>query len=714
MARKKQTDQPDNSENDLIQKVDALMSVEGDTPTKPINEKSVEKLATNIKISDAAADDTPTVASAPALPPALRKKVDITVRNHDDAPESAAELPPTETAIDEAASDDEVETEAEQNETETATTDTDPLNDAAIDKAVDEIIAKEDGNEPVAEDAPSPTKKRLAASGSGGGIKQRLIKFFRSKRALALIPALLLLVLAIPNTRYPILGIFMKPTVQVMVLDSKSSSPVSDAVVTLAGAQTKTSADGVATLRASVGLQKLSITKDYYADSVTTYFVGLSGSRSTNVSVTATGRLVPVTVRNKVTGKPLANATITVLRTSAKTDARGVARIALPTKAALYNAKVTQNGFKSLDVQVTVTDDDIPANQFSVVPSGQVYFLSNAGGSIDVVKTDLDGSNRKVILEGTGKEDARSTSLLASRDWRYLVLKARRDTARPVLYLIDTTSDKVKQFDTSNADFTLVGWYDHHFIYKQDLQDKDPWQAASQTLKSYDADNQQINQLDQNQAEGDASSYAYQDFQNFYIVPSGIVYSTIWYGSYAYDLADKNATIRTVQANGQNKKDQQSISMNDVSWVQASLSEPDEVYFGFSPTQSAAKARYYAFANGTVKEDQLSQDDFTKSYPTYLFSPSGKQTFWSEYRDGKDTLFVGTASGENKQQIATASDYAPYGWYGNEYLLVTKGGSELFIMSIKGYTGANQPLKISNYYKPAQTFNGYGYGYGGL
>jgi hypothetical protein len=81
-------------------------------------------------------------------------------------------------------------------------------------------------------------------------------------------------------------------------------------------------------------------------------------------------------------------------------------------------------------------------------------------------------------------------------------------------------------------------------------------------------------------------------------------------------------------------------------------------------------------------------------------------------RDGKNALFIGDTNAGNKKQIASLSEYSPYGWYSDSYVLVSKTSSQLYIMSP---TNPNEPpLKITDYYKPAQTFQGYGYGYGGL
>jgi Tol biopolymer transport system component len=93
-----------------------------------------------------------------------------------------------------------------------------------------------------------------------------------------------------------------------------------------------------------------------------------------------------------------------------------------------------------------------------------------------------------------------------------------------------------------------------------------------------------------------------------------------------------------------------------------------------------------------------------------LLSPSGSNSFWAEARDGKSALFVGDQDGKNPKQVASLSEYTSYGWFTDDYLLVSKGSSELYIMSKAG----GKPQKITDYYKPSVNYQGYGGGYGGL
>ncbi len=608
--------------------------------------------------------------------------------------------------------------EPEASTVETATeADVDPANldDADTDKAVDDIVVNESDTVLAAEDAASDTTIPKVASK-----RHRLPKFLRNKWLWIGLGVVLVTIFAVPVTRYKLLGLFIKESVSITVSDSKTHRSISGAVVSLRGLSVKSDAGGKATLKVPVGSATLSITKQYYKGYTASYAVGLKSGQIRSVQLVATGRQVPITVLDRVSGKPIAGAQISVLDTTAKTDKKGQAIIVLPTTTATDAAIISLSGYNSQKVTVQVTDQVVAGNSFSLTPAGKIYFLSNLSGKIDVVKADLDGTNRETVLAGTGKEDPNTTSLLASRDWQYLVLKAQRDTAQPSLYLINTSTDKVTNFDTGNADFTLVGWYGHAFIYDVVRNTTSAWQNGHEAVKSYNADNNQLSLLDQNQAEGTATSYAYQGFYNFYILNGLISYNTQWYtynaGGTSYDLTNKTDTIRGIQPSGQGKKDYQAFAAPGIGYIQAALFEPQGIYYA-AYNYSTNQTTYYKFESQVVTTTtSLNQATFNQTYPTYLVSPSGSQTFWSQPRDGKNSLLIGDDNAASQKTIASLSDYAAYGWYSDSYLLVSKHSSELYILPVTTTTtGVAQPaLKITDYYKPAQTYAGYGYGYGGL
>jgi hypothetical protein len=431
------------------------------------------------------------------------------------------------------------------------------------------------------------------------------------------------------------------------------------------------------------------------------------------VGMTATGRQVPITVFNKITGKPVENVTIKAADTEAKTDKDGTVSVVLPADKTRLTATFEGKGYNSITYSIEVTDQKVPENTFKIVPSGKLYFLSKLSGNIDVVKTDLDGGNRETILTGTGKEDDANTILLASRDWKYLALQSRRDSVRPKLYLIDTSSDKLTTIDEGNVAFTITGWTGHYFVYWLARIDVEIWQPKEYALKSYAAETGKLILLDESSAEGaNQSNYASEFFGSVYALKSAIVYVKNWQANYYANslLVTKQATISTIQPDGSSKSVLKSSGVSaDSTYSYISFDalpyESNGIYYKYNLDDSI-----YKYEAGKINATtEITKDNFYKTYPTYLLSPDGSSTFWSESRDGKNVLFVGNDSGGDGKQIATLSELSPYGWYSNEYLLVSKGGSELFIMPVGGGT----PLKISDYHKPAQSFNGYGGGYGG-
>lgn len=559
----------------------------------------------------------------------------------------------------------------------------------------------------------------VSTHSSGNKLKRFLTAYWAKKKWTipVTILGLLVLLLVIPFTRYAILGLFIKGDVTITVVDSKTNAPVSSAAVNLQGSSFKTDANGKASGQAKLGSGTLEVSKQYYQATEQPATVTLSKSKNAfKVSLVATGRQVPVTVMNKVTGKPLAGVTLAAANTEAKTDKNGKAVVVLPTTAATQKVKITLNGYNTQEATITVTDVVIPANKFAMVPAGKLYFLSNQSGKIDVVKTNLDGTDRQTVLAGTGKEDPNNTSLLASRDWKYLALLSRRSGANPSVYLIDTASDKLTTMDEGNATFSLVGWSGGTFVFQVGRNDYQNWQPKAQALKSYNAVTGKLTTIDETTAEGyNQYDYGFTSFTGIYILKNELIYAKNWYSSYNTNhLVGKSVDLVSVRPDGSGKKIVRSFPIpSGLSYysVNLSLYEPYGVYVQV-PKENNTGNTYYEYEDSALAaKPDVTDEIFIKPYPTYLISPSDKATLWTDTRDGKNVLFVGDADGENPKQVASLSEYLQYGWYTDEYLLVSKDSSELYILPADGSTA---PQKITDYYKPPISYRGYGGGYGGF
>lgn len=563
------------------------------------------------------------------------------------------------------------------------------------------------------EDTPVETSPESDSTPHGGRLKYLARRYWRKKKLTMPLTILLLLavVLAVPFTRYKVLALFIQKQFSVTVLDSQTGNPVSGADVSLAGRTAQTDAEGKATLQeVPVGNSELAVTKSYYKDYAATVLVSLPDSQnSTEVRLEATGRQVPLSVTDRITGQALANVTVSVLDTTAKTDDKGLATIVLPPNEPTQKVTLKLDGYNDASGNIQVTTGKNDKNKFVLTPAGRIYFLSKQTGTIDVVSTNLDGTGRKVVLKGTGREEDAGTIMLASRDWKYLALKSRREGDTAKVYLIETANGKQTVMDEGDADFQLIGWHDHDFVYSV-ARNKKAWESKRLALKSYNAEAKTLTVMHENTASGSEFNFAGQTLEGFYIVSDGLVYTTGWAGNTAM-FAGKQTNIIHAKIGTTDRTILKSFPANGISNLSSRLYSPDEVYFaGYD--YSANDYSFYEYEDGKVKDADIDTSTFfNKQYPTYLLSPSGNAMFWAEPRDGKNTLLVGDSHGKNGKITASASELTPYGWFTDEYLLTSKDSSELYVMSRqKGAT----PIKISDYHKPTYDSSGYGYGYGGF
>lgn len=524
--------------------------------------------------------------------------------------------------------------------------------------------------------------------------------------------------LAVPVTRYFLLTNVVKKDVSITVVDPRSGRLISDASVTINGIEANTNQDGVAVLEeVGVGEFDLTITKQYYEPKTQRYTVPVfSNPESLSVEMVATGKPVAVTVYDLISGKPVDGVHVTVSDTSATTNEMGEATIVVPPMQEIFSAELAVDNYDNLTAELNTS---FGVNTFSLTPSGSLYYLSKATGNINVMKSNLDGKNAKVVVEGTGQESDYNTSLLSARDWKYSALRATRTDDTERLYLLDSSTDQLSIIDEGNASFQLVGWSGHNFIFIVNRNTTNYWDHKKQAVKSFNADTRELKTLDETNGAGTSYyDYQYESLGNIYVLGDVLVYGVSWYFSSQYQYIDpgKAHTIRSINLSTGEKKTVKDYNAFNTS-ITTSLYGPKEVYIRNTVTDSATP--YFAeYENGVVSDVTDTNDNkFYASYPTYLLSPSGNKTVWYEQRDGKNVLFVGDSDGKNVTEITELGEYVPYGWYGanDEYVLVSLNASELYIVSTERLLEPELsyfPVKVTNYHR-TQTYPGYGSGYGG-
>lgn len=524
---------------------------------------------------------------------------------------------------------------------------------------------------------------------------------FLSKKSLMLAAPIIVVIAAlfiIPTTRYDILGLFWKQNYQVEVLDSQQASAVSGVTVSLDGKTALTDNKGIATLKVRVGYHQLSITKAYYAGLSQKVLVPIHSKNVTEFKLVATGRHVPVTIQNLISGSPVENASIKVGDTTTQTDSHGNADVVLPANKSSVSATVSGSNYNDATINIQVTTSVVPQNTFKLTPAGKIYFLSNLSGKIDVVKTNLDGTDRQTVVAGTGNETP-DTTLYTSRDGKYAALLAIRSAGgKEEINLIDTTNgDKFSNIDKGNANFTVIGWADDYLIYRVDRTDSNGNTTGSESIKSFNAQTGNLNSLDTIDAAAPGMRQQQYTYNGQYVLGDLVVFMRAWYGV----NPGQQDTINIIHPDGSGKKTVASYTASALPG-QVSLYEPETLLISLNLNNDNSNQTYFTL-DGTGSYLQLSakpsQSDIT--YQSYYLSPSGNQAFWSALRDGKFSLFVGDQNGNNSKTIAGLTDYTAYGWYTDAYVLLSSTkGNGLYIMPSTG--GA--PLKVSDYYT---SFYGY-------
>lgn len=574
----------------------------------------------------------------------------------------------------------------------------------AIDDAVDQIEEKEDTGQADQIDESEDLDKDPGP---------RLVSDKPRRRVKALIALVILLLLvgviaAVPFLRYTVVGLFVNKPVAVHVVDSATNKPVTGAKVSLGRVDATTDKSGNANFsHVAVGEHYVTITKNHYNDSEGTLLVPIFARPDATRKLTANGRMITVSVTNSITGKALDGADVVLGDSTAATDKTGQAHVVVSTNAGKLEGTATHNDYNQATFIVDTATNDDQTVKVAVAPKGSLYYLSKATGVINLMKSNLDGSSASVVVQATGKEFDRDTMIMASRDWNYIALQANREGSTQ-LYLVNTSDGSLTKIDSEVGNYQMAGWIEHSLVFTLG-RERQSWQPGMMALKIYDAERRALTSVEDTQASG-SGYYDYQaQFLTAPTIADGAVhYGRYWTASYSGALADKKAAIVTADNRGI-KRTVHEFDASKVTIANVVANSPTTSLVGTYDVQSGATT-VYTLADGKLSPSQIDANTFNNTtYPAYLKSLSGNAIAWHESRDGKFYVFVADASGNNKRQLELV-DYKVYGWYGNDYLLLTRHNSELYIYPVAG--GVVQPVKISDYHRPTVEFMGYGYGGG--
>lgn len=407
----------------------------------------------------------------------LQQRVDALMRVEDDRPDepsSTPEVPGAEPVI-EVNQDPPAEPVGEPTATVAAGQEDDPV----VDKAVDDIVAHESDELLAAED------EKLAAAFTPQGkaglkekIRNSLSNWWHNPRArrlslIGLLAAILLLA-ALPPSRYFFLNTAgVRASANLMVLDDSTRQPLKNVRVQLAGQSAQTDSEGWVKLdRLKLGRTELVVEKRAFAEIKRPVTVGWGSNPFGGFNLTPVGVQYTYIVTDFLSGKPVEKAEATSGEASAAADEQGKIVLTVD-KDDPEDASVTITANQYRQEKLTLPADNKAEQAIKLAAAQPHTFISRRSGQYDVYKIDVDGKNEAVILKGTGSE--RADMVLVPHPQKPVVaLVSTRDNVRnqdgfllSSLILIDLSEDGRAVEVAQSEQIQVLGWFGDRLAYVQ-------------------------------------------------------------------------------------------------------------------------------------------------------------------------------------------------------------------------------------------------------
>lgn len=355
--------------------------------------------------------------------------------------------------------------------------DGDPLEDANIDAAVDDIV-KEEGDEVLAaEDAARKPQETPKPRGFWHKVGHFFASWWHNKWARNSTILIILLAIgataAFPQSRYFVLNkAGVRSSMSLSVMDNGTRLPLKSVSVTIDGKTAKTDSQGVAKLsNITLGKHNLEISRIAFAKIQQSVVIGWGSNPLGDFILDPTGARYEIKITDYVSGKPIAGAEAVSDDESitAVSDKKGIATVTFATSdAATVNLTIHAKEYR--DTQVAVRMDSTGQSEAVMVPAQKVVFISKQSGKYDLISMYADGQDKKTLLAGTGNEN-NNLGLVVSPDGKAAAMVSTRDNVRDhdgyllsTLTLVDV--DKSLPITITHAEqLQLVTWSGNQLVF---------------------------------------------------------------------------------------------------------------------------------------------------------------------------------------------------------------------------------------------------------
>lgn len=494
-------------------------------------------------------------------------------------------------------------------------------------RIADEDLEVEDSHKKAAK----KKAKKLAKSQLSDADKKR-IKRKKIIMSVAAVSSIVIALLAIPYTRWPILNTLgIRSSVQFTVVEKKDKLPLNNASILLDDEYfTTTNEFGQAEFEnVRLGNHELSVRKNGYSREDISITTGITTS-SHKVELISIGVKVNLDIRNWLTGESIAGAKVSLGEDAAVSDKTGRASIVVPPDSEdKVQLSVAADGYLTQTVPIRV---GVESKEVSLVSSAKNYFVSKRDGKYDIFSSHIDGANQQKVIEATGKEDPDLLQFSVHRSNRFGVLVANRDgrvTNNRVVagvYVIDFSNNTLKKID-EGSDVRLLDWGNDVIAYQitnPDLNYDDP---ALTRLVSY------------NVVSGRKSQVA----QANYFSAALVAQNTVFYARADGYREDANSPLTSVELS----KGTSRTYLDDVIPSYLTRANYDQL------TLYGSNSQYYSINAGTGSVRVIDRRVDTDVH--FGLNPNGAEVLWAETRDGQGTLLARSVKEDNTRTVTKLS-----------------------------------------------------------
>lgn len=551
----------------------------------------------------------------------------------------------------------------------------DPIADAAVDD-----IVREEGNQILA-DADEATAESMPEKPRGfwRSIGHFFAAWWRNKTArtitILIILAAIAAVAVIPTSRYLVLNFAgVRSTSSVRVIDNTTRLPLKNVTVSVGSQKALTDSNGVARVKdIRLGKQTVIIKRIAFAPIKQQVTIGWGSNPLGEFLLEATGVQYRIAAKDYVSGKPIVGAEATSGEAVARSDDDGIITLTLE-EVDTPTLDVSISAAEYRTEPMTITADTEAVNDSILVPSARTVFVSHQNGRYDVVSMYLDGKDRKIELQGTGRENKNIGLVSNASGSQAAVVSTRDDRRDDDGFLLSTLTvldlEKGTKQTVSHAEhIQLIDWTTNNLVFVEASAGASAANANRYRIVSYDFNANKRTQL--------ASANQFNNITSIH----GMIY-------YAVSSTDPHATAAffRIKPDGTNRQ----TVFNQEAWT--------VLRTGYDSLLLQSPDSWYSYtADGSA---QKSVPPTSYQSRRYADGPD-KKSLWVDVRAGQSVLHAYDSQTKKDQEVLGKLGLSyPVRWL-NAYTVIYRVATDHevadYAVSVSGGTTRKITDTVSSY-----------------